>query len=127
MNHYYNKLKRGSVNEILTLRKQGLSYHLIGIIYQRHHTTIIHHCQKHKVTIEGTDRFAVKDLKRIERNPDGTYVITEKGVNIIEPIDKMALKYDSIIEEKINKTKTTYADYLKSSNQKVYNSWKVKR
>lgn len=86
------------VYEILALRSQGMSYEKIGLMFNKHHSTIIHWCK----------RFDVKVGSPVPHFEEFDVVINKRPV-------PNKYKYKHLIEEPINLGKKCYADYLKSS------------
>lgn len=86
------------LEKIFELRRQGWTYQAIGLLYDKDHSTIVHHCKKHGVVplIEVVKHDAGRPLRYKEPpKPPG--------------------KYDHLFDEAINRGKLYYVDYLISA------------
>ena len=95
-----------TLEEMLSLRKQGWSYNRLGLKYDRDHTTIIYWCQKMGVSP------ATHDKIKISRA-----VITMKQKTIVQSV--ISPKYK---EDKINEGKS-YQEYLQEEMKRKYKQY----
>lgn len=89
----FTRANTEELEKMLDLRRQGWTYSAIGLLYNKDHSTILHHCKKHGVEphCEVVRRDVVKPIKEIK--PPG--------------------KYDHIFDaEVINPGKLRYINYL---------------
>ncbi len=86
------------VYEILSLRSKGMSYEQIGLLFNKHHSTIIYWCKRFNITIGC----------KVPHFEEFDVVINKK------PLPNK-YKYKHLIEEPINLGKKSYAEYLNQS------------
>jgi len=75
-----------------------MSYEKIGLIFNKHHSTIIHWCKRFDITAGGE----VPTFERFD------FIINKKTI-------PNKYKYEHLIEEPVNSGKKSYAEYLSST------------
>ena len=97
----YTKDDQVFIYQMLLLRSKGSSYPVIGKIFNKDHSTIIHWCRRFSVDI-GTPVLSYEDFYcKINKKP-----IPNK------------YKYTDLLNERINPGKMTYKEYLAEYNSR---------
>lgn len=94
----FTRANTEELEKMLDLRRQGWSFSAIGLLYNKNHSTIIHHCKKHGVV----------PLVEVLKHDLGV------PLKYKEP-PKPPGKYDHLFDEVINHGKLYYVDYLISA------------
>jgi len=106
--HRYTKDDYVFVYQMLILRSKGWSYPRIGRMFNKDHSTVIHWCRRFGVDV-GRDVLPAQEFEwKIYKKPAPS-----------------THKYEHLINEPINKGKSSYAAYLRQSDalsRKLYSA-----
>ena len=93
------------LREMLELRRQGMSFPQIARYFQKDHTTVMYHCKKHHV-YPGCPPLSFEEFFIKKERP-----VVQKAK---EP------KYAHLIFEEINMGKTSYEEYVKAEDMRIF-------
>lgn len=102
---FFTLQNKECLEEMLNMRRKGMSFVAIGRYYGKDHTTIMHHCKKYNVT---------------PMSFRGSKVVFRRTIDFIEkPVQQGTVqsvvpphKYAHLLEEPINAGKKSYKQYL---------------
>lgn len=99
------------VDEMLALRRVGWTFTRLAQAYEVDHSTIIYHCQKHKVEPETDARIGVdRPVKELKKRASTKKVLPE-----VKPMTPS--KYEDLLTEPIRRGKS-YEEYIKENDSR---------